>query len=265
MAIKTITQPPFVVDTEAEKDITWPDKCLVYALDTNKFYQLLSGVFVNIKVPYSSLIGTPTIPSTFDNLTDGTTNKAYTGTEKTKLAGIATGATVNDTDANLKNRANHTGTQGSGTVTGLATVSTSGSYTDLSNKPTIPIVTRTTSVITPSLVGTGATGTQVSSTKDSTVSLSVSTSTTSTIGGPSNSVITLKKCATNNVTEGSWTTVAILENDQTITLALTLNSAQVIKGQLCTDLPAGWYYKLVNSGSGTHSELALTGEQTIYG
>ena len=34
-----------------------------------------------------------------DSLTDGTTNKAYTGTEQSKLAGIATGATANQSDA----------------------------------------------------------------------------------------------------------------------------------------------------------------------
>lgn len=45
----------------------------------------------------------------------------YTTAEKTKLAGIATGATANDTDANLKNRANHTGTQAISTVSGLQT------------------------------------------------------------------------------------------------------------------------------------------------
>lgn len=44
---------------------------------------------------YNSLTDKPTIPSTFDDLTDGTTNKAYTSTEKTKLSGIATGAEVN--------------------------------------------------------------------------------------------------------------------------------------------------------------------------
>lgn len=37
-------------------------------------------------------------------------------------------------------RANHTGTQAASTVTGLATVATSGAYTDLSAKPTIPTV-----------------------------------------------------------------------------------------------------------------------------
>ena len=59
-----------------------------------------------------------THPSTHsaDIITDGTTNKAYTATEKAKLSGVATGATVNDTDINLKNRANHTGTQPASTI-----------------------------------------------------------------------------------------------------------------------------------------------------
>ncbi|MCY1521355.1 hypothetical protein D9M68_561660 [compost metagenome] len=41
------------------------------------------------------------------------------GSDKTKLNGIAAGATANDTDANLKNRANHTGSQSISTVSGL--------------------------------------------------------------------------------------------------------------------------------------------------
>jgi len=53
----------------------------------------------------------PTAAINSDKLADGTTNKVYTATEKTKLAGIATGATVNDTDANLENRTNHSGTE----------------------------------------------------------------------------------------------------------------------------------------------------------
>jgi Phage tail repeat like len=60
------------------------------------------------------------------------TTAAFTTAQETKLAGIATGATANDTDANLKNRANHTGTQAAATITGLATVATSGSAADLS-------------------------------------------------------------------------------------------------------------------------------------
>lgn len=44
-----------------------------------------------------------------------------TGADKTKLDGIASGATANDTDANLKARANHTGTQSLDTTTDSAT------------------------------------------------------------------------------------------------------------------------------------------------
>ena len=43
----------------------------------------------------------------------------YLTAEKTKLATIATGATANSTDANLRDRTTHTGTQLIGTVTNL--------------------------------------------------------------------------------------------------------------------------------------------------
>lgn len=58
-----------------------------------------------------------------DDVGDGTTYKQYSATEKTKLAGIASGATANDTDANLKDRANHTGTQAASTI-GSGTMAT---------------------------------------------------------------------------------------------------------------------------------------------
>lgn len=45
-------------------------------------------------------------------------------------------------------RANHTGTQAATTITGLATVATSGSYNDLTNKPTIPSATTDASLLT---------------------------------------------------------------------------------------------------------------------
>lgn len=54
-----------------------------------------------------------------------------TAVAKTKLDGIATGATANSADATLLARANHTGTQAAGTITGLAAVATSGSAADL--------------------------------------------------------------------------------------------------------------------------------------
>jgi hypothetical protein len=44
------------------------------------------------------------------------TTEDYTSAEKVKLNNIQPGATVNDTDSNLKNRANHTGTQPASTI-----------------------------------------------------------------------------------------------------------------------------------------------------
>lgn len=45
---------------------------------------------------------------------------------------------LNARDTQNRSRANHTGTQPASTVTGLSTVATSGSYDDLTDKPTIP-------------------------------------------------------------------------------------------------------------------------------
>ena len=59
------------------------------------------------------------------------TTAAFTTAQETKLSGVATGATANSSDATLLDRANHTGSQAAGTITGLATVATSGNASDL--------------------------------------------------------------------------------------------------------------------------------------
>jgi len=69
----------------------------------------------SVHVPVGNLTGNLGM----DNTTDGAAKVALTVTERAKLSGIATAATANDTDANLKNRANHTGAQAISTVTGL--------------------------------------------------------------------------------------------------------------------------------------------------
>lgn len=68
------------------------------------------------------------------------TTAAFTTAQETKLAGVATGATANSADSYLLNRVNHTGTQAAATITGLATVATSGAYTDLSGRPSLATV-----------------------------------------------------------------------------------------------------------------------------
>ena len=104
---------------------------------------------------YNDLSNLPTIPTTTSQLTNNSnfvsdanythTDNNYTSPEKTKLAGIATGAEVNvqsnwtetdtSSDAYIQNKPT------------LATVATSGSYADLSNKPTIPTVNDATLTI----------------------------------------------------------------------------------------------------------------------
>ena len=49
------------------------------------------------------------------------TTAAFTTAQETKLAGIAAGATVNASDASLRDRATHTGTQAASTISDLAT------------------------------------------------------------------------------------------------------------------------------------------------
>lgn len=56
---------------------------------------------------------------------------------------VSTTATVNATDAQLRDRATHTGTQAATTITGLATVATSGAYSDLAGRPVLATVATT--------------------------------------------------------------------------------------------------------------------------
>ena len=65
--------------------------------------------------------------------------------DQSKLDGIASGATANATDAQLRDRSTHTGTQAAGTITGLSTVATSGAYADLSGRPTLGTAAATAS------------------------------------------------------------------------------------------------------------------------
>ncbi len=58
---------------------------------------------------------------TADQVSETTTNKVMTAAERTKLTGVATGATANATDVLLRDRTTHTGLQAIATVTSLQT------------------------------------------------------------------------------------------------------------------------------------------------
>ncbi|MSU01923.1 hypothetical protein [Tissierella pigra] len=76
----------------------------------------------------------------------GLSDENYTLAEKNKLKDIATGATRNDTDSNLKNRANHTGTQLSSTISNFADTVRSTVLTGLSTA-TNAVITATDTVL----------------------------------------------------------------------------------------------------------------------
>lgn len=79
----------------------------------------------------------------------GLSTEDYSSAEKTKLAGIASGATANSADATLLARANHTGEQAISTVTGLQTA------LDAKAPLASPTFTGTVSGITKTMVGLG--------------------------------------------------------------------------------------------------------------
>ena len=98
----------------------------------------------NIKVASGAAINA-------DKLANGTTNVVMLATERTKLTGIAAGATANSSDATLLARANHTGTQTASTISDFAaaaltaapaeTTTTMGSLTNGSTAKTTPVDT----------------------------------------------------------------------------------------------------------------------------
>lgn len=78
----------------------------------------------------------------------------YSTAEKTKLSGIATAATANSSDATLRARANHTGTQLAATISDFSTAANSAlsaSTLTLTNKRINPRVTNETSSATPTI------------------------------------------------------------------------------------------------------------------
>lgn len=74
-------------------------------------------------------------PFSMDNMSEGADAKIMTAAERSKLNGIAASATANDSDANLKNRANHTGSQLLATISDAGTAASRNVGTGSGNVP----------------------------------------------------------------------------------------------------------------------------------
>lgn len=113
------------------------------------------------------------------------------------------------------------------------------------------------------ITGTGATGFQVSSTRNSTVQYSPTMVTTASISGNASDVIVFEICATNSATAGDWKEIGRLTNAQALTLAITLQSVQTTSGLLGGIVPAGWYAKMRAITSGTVSNTFVSGQEVL--
>ena len=158
----TASNPTLNVDNKGAKSIYWNGSALpssqywsagavIEFLYDGSYYHMLGAVKdadTTITVdtamsasstnPVQNKVITDALANKVDKVTGkGLSTNDYTTTEKNKLAGIAEGAEVNvqsdwnatSGDAYIKNKPS------------LATVATSGSYNDLSNKPIIPVGT----------------------------------------------------------------------------------------------------------------------------
>jgi hypothetical protein len=180
-----------------------------------------------------------------DNMASGTTNKNYTATEQTKLAGIATGATANDTDANLKARTNHTGTQTASTIsdfstaadaritaaTGVSVQGYSANTTVLGNTTTgTGAIVRANSpaLVTPTGIVKGDVGLgNVDNTSNATERAATATLTNKSVSLGSNTVTGTTAQFNTALTDNDFTTLAGTETltNKTLTEPLILGSA----------------------------------------
>lgn len=113
------------------------------------------------------------------------------------------------------------------------------------------------------VTGTGATGFQISATRESRVQYSPTMVTTASISGNASDVIVLEICATNSATAANWQEIGRLTNAQALSLAITLQSVQTISGCLVGNIPLGWFAKLRAITSGTVSNSFVSGQEVL--
>lgn len=208
-----------------------------------------------------------------DTVVDGTTNKAYTATEKTKLAGIASGATANSSDATLLNRANHTGTQTAATISDFteaaqdaigAAVTSEFVYNDAANTLGLRAQSFNNAPGRSVVTGTGATGFQVSATRNAVVNYSVTIATSSTLTGSTNGYVVLEIASTNSATAGDWVEIGRTPSGQSNTLVVGITLNQTGGGQVGGIVPAGYYAKLRSVNvSGTPTYTYNSGQEIL--
>lgn len=112
--------------------------------------------------------------------------------------------------------------------------------------------------------GTGATGFQVSATRDAAVSYSVAITTTSTLSGSTAGYVALQICSTNSATPSAWIEISRVTNAQSNTLVVGITLSQTSGGALSGIVPAGYYAKILEvNTNGTPSYVYNSGQEVL--
>ena len=177
---------------------------------------------------------------------------AMTDEDKTKLNGIDTGATANDTDANLKNRANHTGTQAASTISDFDTEVANNTAVQ-ANTAKVGITTAQANAITANTAKVGITTTQANAIVANTAKVSNATHTGDVTGA---TALTL---ASVNSNVGSFTSANI-----TVDAKGRITAASNGSAGSGTTYNSGWISAVGNSATHTISHnLSLSNSSDI--
>ena len=143
----------------------------------------------------------------------------------------------------------------------LATVATTGAYSDLLGRPTLATVASTgsyndlinlpaaRSFSTPSRA-LNSSAFQISPSRDALVFYSISIAATISLTTGQTGTVTLQMSPTSG---GTYTTIGTLTNGNTGTLTIGLNLTQTQSAVLSCVIPAGYYVKLVSTGTATNT------------
>lgn len=114
------------------------------------------------------------------------------------------------------------------------------------------------------VTGTGATGFQVSATRDAFVTASVGIVTTASIGSGQDGYIVMEIAPTNSATPSDWVEIGRARNGQVYTLAIALQGVQTIAGDIARMVPAGYFvkYRAVNV-TGTPTNSWVSGQEVL--
>lgn len=111
---------------------------------------------------------------------------------------------------------------------------------------------------------TGATGFQVSSTKDAFVNYSITIAITSSLSGNVSGTVVLEIASTNSTTAGDWTEIGRIPNGQNDTLIIGVSLAQTGGGQIGGIIPAGYYAKLRTISTGSPTYTYNSGQEVTF-